>query len=48
MSNDLRNIENSKGFERNPFREFLITKNHWFFKNNRESLLSEPLQAAFT
>ena len=40
--------ESSKDFERKLFRVILIIKNHWLFKNTLESLLREPLQAAFT
>ena len=39
--------DNSKAFERKLFRVFLIIKGNCFFKNNHESLLSEPLQVAF-
>ena len=38
--------ESSKGFERKPFTVLLIIKNHWSFKNTRQSLLSEPLRVA--
>ena len=46
MTLNFKFTESSKGFERKPFTVLLIIKNHWSFKNTRESLLSEPLRVA--